>query len=343
MKSAHSVSVIVFAILLAAAVILTGRLLGLSDSTQEQMRLTALTPGSKFTYLTNIRRDQAEIVVMIVDKNGTVRHSAQQRVRFQSVLPQFEIAQNGTLLLREGSLTNTMTHVRSVYDYNVQFSMPNCQFVALSPNGQTVACVSGTRVQISSMTCMNWETIELSTEGIFGAPRLFNETLVLPRALDDDRVELVVISLASDDVLTALDADTHYAFNRAGTTAITLDEMGLRVLDLTNNGNSFQQPLPAELSDYAVQAVALSDAVDQILLYTEPRVGESAQMAVWHLETDALTWLSAVEMPARPAGEFDPTGTMVAFTMGHNVYVASLVDGKAYWIGRGRNPVWLTR
>ncbi len=344
MKSSQSSSVVALAVLLAATVILMGRLLGPSESVQEQTRLTALTPGSKLTYLTNVRRDQAEIVVLTVDKSGIVRQLAQQRVRFQTSLPRLDIAQNGTLLLQEGMLTNVMTHVRSIYDYDVQLSVPNCQFAALSPDGRTVACASGTGVMVSPTNRLQWTNVRIADKNTqYGAPRLFNQTIVLPRAIHED-TEMLVVSLSDNRTLATLWLNYDYVFNHNGTHAVLLEDDEVKLLSfLSGVGCVHDYDLPEELEEYTVQPVALSDGADRVLLQVEHPGGGATQMVVWELASDELTWLNAVEMTGRATANFHPDGTMVTFAIGQSIYVASLTDGQTYWVGRGLNPVWIVR
>ncbi|MFQ3658697.1 MAG: hypothetical protein SNJ54_07110 [Anaerolineae bacterium] len=343
MKLSQSSVSVALAILLAATVILIGRLLTPSTPPQSQSRLTALTPGAQLAVVRNPTRDKAEISIVTVDSNGFIRQSTQQRLYFQTPLTRIELANNGTMLMHESVPGNPTATVRSVYDYSTQLDLSNCQFTALSPDGQTIACVSGTEAAVSPTARLGWTSLPVSSGGRFGAPRLFNETVVVPHALEDGTIELVIFSHPTNVTLATLDPDTHYVFNRAGTKAVALDGETLRMLNFFSDCGSANYALPAELAEYRVRPVVLSDRADQVLLYTEPSTGGAAQMVVWQLATNDLTWLSAVEATGHAAGDFHPDGTMVAFTIGQNIYIASLTDGRAYWMGRGLNPVWIIR
>jgi hypothetical protein len=348
MKLSQSSVSIAFAILLATMVILIGRLLTQPAPLQSQPRLTALTPGAQLAVVRNLARDKADISIVTIDSNGFIRQSTQQHLHFQTPLTRIELANNGTMLVHESVPGNPMATVRSVYDYSTQLDLSNCQFTALSPDGQTVACVSGTEAAVSSTIRLRWTSLPASGGVRFGAPRLFNETVVVPHALEDGTIELVVFSHPTNIKLATLDPDTHYAFSRAGTKAVTLDGETLRMLNFFGNCflsdcSSASYTLPDELADDRVRPVALSDCGNQVLLYTEPNGEGAAQMVVWQLATNNLTWLSAVEATGHAAGDFHPDGTMAAFTIGQNIYIASLTDGRAYWMGRGLNPVWIIR
>ncbi len=342
MKHSQSSVTIALAVLIAATLTLLGRLLTPSPASQSQPRLTALTPGAQLTVVRNLTRNNAEISLVTVDTNGFIRQSTQQRVHFQTPLTRIELANDGTLLIHESFPGRSTATVRNVYNYSAQLDLSNCQFTALSPNGRNVACGHTTEAAVSPTNRVEWRSLLVSNGSLFGAPRLFDETLVLPQTLDNT-TELVVISLSTNALLATLDADAHYVFNRAGTKAVTLEGATLRLLSFYSTCGNADYMLPAELTDDRVRPVALSDRGDQVLLYTEPNGEGAAQMVVWHLATNNLTWLSAVEAIGHASGDFHPDGTMVTFTIGQNIYIASLADGRAYWMGRGSNPVWIIR
>jgi hypothetical protein len=345
MKSSQTGVITAFAVLLAVTVILFGRLITPAPSPRQVERMTSLTPGAQIAYISSVGRDGAQITLARVNQAGHITSSFQQRVRFQSLLPRLDVTNNGLLLMHETNPGNATATVRNIYDYSVQLNLSNCQFTAISPNGQKVACATATEVKVSPTHRLQWSSVRGTlSDAPFGAPRLFNETIVIRQAINADTIDISVVSLVNNAPLAYLDPEKDYIFDRSGSKIVWMVGRNLMALDVSNDPENPQMHrLPAELSDHRVQPVALSNSGHLVLLYTQSPCMDRAQMAVWDLETDALTWLSLIDEPGRATGEFDPTGQMVVMAIGDNVYLASLADGSAYWVGTGRNPVWVIR
>lgn len=347
MKLSQSGVTIAFAVLLAATVILIGRLITPAQQQMQpplQPRITSLTPGAQIAYLTNVGVNRAEINIATVGDNGFIRQSTPQRVSFTSAMPRVDIANNGTLLVSESNSGNPIVTVRNLVDYNVQLTLSNCQFTALSPNGRTVACSNSREVMVSPTNRLQWSSIVGTlSNSPFGAPRLFNETILVRQAIDANTVSVTLMSLLNNAKLAYLEPDVHYVFNRAGTRAVTFEGRNLRFFNFVTQEPSAYYALPDDLADFTVHPVALSDRADRVLLHVEHPGGGATQMVVWEFTSNALTWLSAVEMAGRATGDFHPDGTMVTFAIGNSIYVGSLADGSTYWVGRGLNPVWIVR
>lgn len=347
MKHSQPGITIALAVLLAATMILIGRLITPAQQRMQPSlppRITSLTPGAQIAYLTNVGVDRAEITMATVGDNGFIRQSTPQRLSFASVMPRIDIANNGALLVSESNSGNPIATVRNLVDYNVQLTLSNCQFTALSPNGRTVACSNGREVMVSPTNRLQWSSVRGTlADTSFGAPRLFNETIIVRHAINANTVEVIVVSLVNNATLGFLDPHKHYIFNRAGTRAVIFEGRNLRLFNFVTQEPSAYYALPDTLADVRVHPVALSDRADRVLLHVEEPNGSATQMIVWEFASNELTWLSPVEVTGRATGDFHPDGTMVTFAIGQSIYVGSLADGSTYWVGRGINPVWIVR
>lgn len=347
MKSSQTGMTTALAVLLAVSLVLFGRLLSSGESTSEA-RVTSALANARIAFLSNPMRDRVNVNIVRVDENGRIVLAGQQGVRFNGWVPRIELANNGTLLTHDMMPVGTTNlYLRHVASYQLSMEATNCQFASISPNGKWVACVMGREVKVSPTDRPQWRAVRTGGEQlVFGAPRLFNETILVTDSVQDQTSQYVV-SLINNATLAYLDPEAHYAFNRAGTHAATLDATSaeLTLLDILNEGEATSFALPMMLQDDIVRVVALSDDAKQVLLYVESVSCSAvqAQMVVWNLDTQALTWLSGMEAPASATGEFDPTGRMVTYAIGRSIYLASISDGRSHWVSFGTQPVWLAR
>jgi hypothetical protein len=344
MKLSQTGTTTAFAVLLAAALVLFGRLAA-TPTNEPKARSLSLHADARIAYLSYSGRDRIDVVVAAIDEYGLVRQTSQQRVRLHTIMPRIELSNNGLILTHESTAGLSQSTVRHLYDYSVQLNFSHCQHAALSPDGRTFSCSNVEGVFVSGVQRVAWRhLLENTADVVYGAPSIFNETLVVPRS-NATHSELVVVSLQDESVLMLLDEELSYAFNRAGTLAAAALEdqpdslVVVNVLEQTQDTH----PLPAALMDRNVRVVALSDDGQKVLLYASAASSCGSKMAILDLDTQALTWLSVLESDGHTTGEFNADAALVTFAVGSNVYIATVNDGRAYWVGRGIRPTWITR
>jgi hypothetical protein len=343
MKLSQNGMMTAFALMLAAALVLFGRLA--APTSETRVGPLAAHAGARIAYLSQVNRERIDILVSTIDERGVMRQVGQQRVRLQTGLPRVELSNNGLIMMHESTAGFSQSTVRHLYDYSAQANFSHCHHAALSPDGRTFSCGNVQGVFVSEVQRVAWRhLLENTADVVYGAPSIFNETLVVPRSYSD-QTDLVVVSLRDGEVLTLLDAETDYKFNRDGTlAAAALDTQPNRLLVV----NVLQQtqetyPLPVALMDRNVRVVALSDDGQKALLYVNSALNCGSKMAIWDLGTQRLTWVGVVESNGHTTGEFSADAALVTFAIGTSVYIADVNSGRAYWVGRGMRPTWIMR
>lgn len=341
MKSSQTSLTTALAILLAVSVVLFGRLVTGKDMNPPPRAVSPLE-GTQLMYLSNSSRDGMRVNVVSIGAHQVHMHG-QRSLSLGRALPRVEVANDGTILTHETAPGISRAVVRHVMDFNARLEVTGCQFTALSPNGRMIACANGTEVKVSPTDRLQWRSVRQGATGtVFGAPRLFNEAILVTHAVGL-QVDLVVVSLLNNATLAYLDPEQRYVFSRSGMHAASLDSIAAELTLHDFRGQSQQTfYLPEDLTRYTVEPVALSDDAKQVLLYVVSDK-DSARMVVWNLDVGMWMWLTVYEVPGNVSGQFDPSGRFVVFAVRDNVYAASVCDGRVRWINSGSSPTWLVR